>query len=121
MSAIKSAQEKVAGYIPVSGLVAGIDFSILLGIAVKLLMESLGNCINKSSEAANTRVQDDFWYQYFVEKAAKDAVNELYPKHERSRDARKLLAGSICKLSVEDRMAVVAELQEVHDDAGFLF
>ena len=122
MSAIKKAQEKVSSLV-VKGdatLVAAFDFSILIDIAMKFLMQYLGNCMSVNQASAETRVQDGFWYDYFVQKAAKDAVEQKYGKKERSKEARKLLATSISQIDPNERKAIVAELQEAHDDAGLL-
>lgn len=122
MSAIKQAQEKVMANVSAgeSSLVAGFDFSILITIAMKLLMEYLGNCMVTNQVAAEERVQDGFWFSYFARKAAKDAVRSKYGKHQSAREAQELLSDSIEALDVEDRKAVVAELKEVHSDAGLL-
>ena len=122
MSAIKKAQEKVSGLVAAGdeSLVAGFDFSILIDIAMKFLMQYLGNCLSTNQTSAKNRVQDGLWYSYFVQKAAKEAVEQEYGKRERTREARKLLAESIGQIDQDERREIVAELQEAHDDAGLL-
>lgn len=124
MSAIKQAQEKVMGLVAAEGdpsLVATFDFSILIDLAMKYLMQYLGNCMSKDEAAATAKAKDGFWYSYFVQKASKDAVETKHPKHERSREARRLLANTIEQVSPAERQEIVTELQEAHDDAGMLF
>src|SRR3990167_3480044 len=71
MSAIKQAQMKVEARVKVgeATLVAGFDFSILITLAMKLLMDYLGNCMATNSAAAEERVKDGFWFSYFARKA----------------------------------------------------
>ena len=122
MSAIKQAQMKVEARVKVgeATLVAGFDFSILITLAMKLLMDYLGNCMATNSAAAEERVKDGFWFSYFARKAAKDAVQQKYGKGDKTREARDLLSDSIEELNEEERVAIVQEMKEVHSDAGLL-
>lgn len=122
MSAVNKAKDKVLAKVSAgeSTLVAGFDFSILITLAMKLLMEYLGNCMATNQSATEERVKDGFWFSYFARKAAKEVVEQKYGKQKNSREARDLLSASIEELSVEDRVAVMQELQEVHSDAGLL-
>lgn len=122
MSAIKAAREKVAAKVSAGGasLVAGFDFSILISLAIKLLMDYLGSCLATNATAAEERVKDGFWFSYFSRKAAKDAVESKYGKGAMTKEARELLARSIEELDAEERVAIVQEMKEVHSDAGLL-
>ena len=122
MSAIKAARDKVEARVK-SGeatLVAGFDFSILITLAMKILMDYLGNCMNTNAATAKERVEDGFWFSYFARKAAKDAVEQKYGKHPERKKARDLLSDSIESLDVEDRLAIVEETRQVESDAGLL-
>lgn len=122
MSAVKNAQEKVAGLIRAADgeLVAGFDFSILISLAMKLLMDYLSSCMNTNAAKAEERVKDSFWFSYFARKAAKDAVEQKYGKHKERKKARDLLSDSIEQLDVSERIAILEETKEAESDAGLL-
>ena len=122
MSAIKAAQKKVEASVKAGepNLVAGFDFSILITLAMKFLMDYLGNCMATNQAAAEERIKDGFWFSYFTRKAAKDAIQQKYGNGVMTKEARELLSTSIESLDAEDRLAIVEEMKEVHSDAGLL-
>lgn len=122
MSAVKVAQDKVQAKLAEADgeLVAEFDFSILITMALQLLMQYLGSCLNVDPAKAMERAEDSFFYGYFARRAAKDAVKQRYGKHKRRDDAADLLSESLCCLTPEERVAAAEEMRQAEEDAGLL-